>query len=154
MSSNLTPSAGYSKIHMKYLGIDYGTKKSGVAISDADGRVAFPHSVVPASDALATIAALVEKEGVGQIVVGESRDLAGAPNVVQAQIAEFGRELGELTGVSVTYEQEFFTSALAARQFAPAEKSRKANPAHTNLDASAAALLLQSFLDRINRNGN
>ena len=140
---------------MKYLGIDYGTKKIGVAISDDAGRVAFPLTVVPAGrDALAAIDALVEEHGVGQIVVGESRDLSGAPNAVQAQIKEFGRELNELTQVPLVFEPEFFTSVLAARQFAPEEKTRKKNPAHTNLDASAAALLLQSFLDKMNKHGH
>lgn len=133
---------------MKYLGIDYGTKKVGVAISDEEGRVAFPHAVLPAKDALAAVAALIDEQGVGQVVVGESRDLSGLPNPVQKQIAEFARELGELTEVPVVLEQEFFTSALAARQFAPEEKSRKKNPEHANLDASAAALILQGYLDR------
>jgi RNase H-fold protein (predicted Holliday junction resolvase) len=48
----------------------------------------------------------------------------------------------------VEYEREFFTSSLAARQFAPEAKSRKANPSQDKLDASAAALILQSYLDK------
>lgn len=134
---------------MKYLGIDYGTKRIGLATGSDETRVAFPHSVVPAGPAaLATIDALCKQEGIDALVVGESRDLAGNPNAVMEAIDEFARDLGELTGLPVHFEREFFTSALAARQFAPEEKSRKANPAHANLDASAAALILQSFLDK------
>lgn len=134
---------------MKYLGIDYGTKRIGVAISDEAGRVAFPLRVVAAGkDALAEIDALAEANEVGLIVVGESRDLSGAPNPVHAKIEEFARELSELSGIDVVFEREFFTSALAARQFAPEATSRKENPSHDKLDAAAAALILQSFLDK------
>lgn len=135
---------------MKYIGIDYGTKKIGIAVSDDDGRVAFPLMTVPAGKgALAAIVAVIEERGIGQIVVGESHNLDGMPNAVQTQITEFGRELQELTGVPVVFEREFFTSTLAARQFAPEQKSRKQNPSHEKLDAAAAALILQGHLDRI-----
>ena len=137
---------------MKYLGIDYGTKRIGVAVSDPEGRVAFPLTVVSANGvALAVVAGLVEQHGAGEIVMGESRDLSGQPNPVQKKIEEFGRELGELTSVSVVYSPELFTSALAARQFTPEAGSRKKNPSHDNLDASAAALILQGFLDKLKR---
>ncbi|MDE2071470.1 MAG: Holliday junction resolvase RuvX [Patescibacteria group bacterium] len=140
---------------MKYLGLDYGTKRIGVAVSDGEGRVAFPLTVVPAGrGALAEIDALIKKEGAQKIVIGESRDFSGKANPVQEDIAQFKADLEELSGLPVVFQQEFFTSALAARQFAPAEKSRKKNPDHTDLDASAAALLLQSFLDTLNRDGN
>jgi putative Holliday junction resolvase len=134
---------------MKYLGIDYGTKNIGVAVSDGNGRVAFPLATIAAGKtALAEVSALVSEHGIGQIVVGESRNLAGEPNALHARAEEFSRELGELSGVPVAFEREFFTSALAARQYAPEEKSRKANPPQEKLDASAAALKLQSYLDR------
>jgi putative Holliday junction resolvase len=134
---------------MKYLGIDYGTKRIGLALSDADGRVAFPHSVAPADlTALTAIDRLCKESGVGALVVGESRDLSGKPNPLQEDIDEFARDLGALTGLPVHFEREFFTSALAARHLAPEEKTRKAHPSHEKLDASAAALILQSYLDR------
>jgi len=66
-------------------------------------------------------------------------------------IEQFKSDIAELTGLPVSYEREFFTSALAARQFAPEEKSRKANPNQDKLDASAAALILQSFLDKLKK---
>ena len=134
---------------MKYLGIDYGTKRIGLATGSDETRVAFPHSVVAAGPgALAAIDVLCKEEGVEALVVGESRNFSGEPNAVMEDITEFARDLGELTNLPVQFEREFFTSALAARQFAPDEGSRKQNPEHKNLDASAAALILQSFLDR------
>lgn len=134
---------------MKYLGIDYGTKRIGLAVSDDEGRVAFPLTIITASPlAAGEIAALAHQRGVQKIIIGESRDLRGARNAVMEDIELFAKDLEELSKLPVAYEREFFTSALAARQFAPEEKSRKANPPHEQLDASAAALILQSYLDR------
>ena len=134
---------------MKSLGIYFGTKRIGLAVSDETGSLAFPHSTVKASpNALSEIAEVVKKEGIGQIVVGESRDFQNERNAVMEQIDEFKKDLAELTNIPVAYEREFLTSVHAARQFAP-DGSRKQNASHEKLDASAAALILQSYLDRI-----
>lgn len=134
---------------MKYLGIDYGKKRIGVALSDEAGRVAFPREVVSAGpEAISKIVGLAKAEGVQKIIIGESSDLAGQPNQIMEDIEQFKSDLAELTGLPLEYEKEFFTSSLAARQWAPEEKSRKQNPGHKNLDASAAALILQSYLDK------
>lgn len=137
---------------MKYLGIDYGTKKIGLALSDDDGRVAFPHSVIKAGpQALSEIHSLITERGVGEIILGESRDYTGEKNAVMEDIEQFKRDLEELTSLPVHFEQELLTSAQAARQFAPEEGSRKQNPSQDMLDAAAAALILQSFLDKMNK---
>lgn len=134
---------------MKYLGIDYGTKRIGVAVSDDTGSLAFPLGVIKAgSGALEEVAGLVRENAVQGIVIGESRDNKGKANEVMEDIEQFKKDIGELTGLPTSFEREFFTSTMAARQFAPEEKSRKANPSHANLDASAAALILQSYLDK------
>ncbi len=123
---------------MKYLGVDYGTKRIGVAVSDDDGKVAFPLSVV-ASDqkALGAVAALAQEKKVEKIILGESRDFKGQPNDVMEDIEQFKIDLAEMSGLPVEYEPEFMTSAMASR-----EGESK------SLDASAAALILQSYLDR------
>ena len=134
---------------MKYLGIDYGTKRIGVAVSNDDGTMAFPHSVVAAGPkAVSEIDTLIQTNGVGAVVLGESRNLQGAPNAVQEDIEQFKKDLEELTGLVVAYQSEFFSSAAAARQFTP-DGSRKENPSQEKLDASAAALILQSYLDTL-----
>jgi len=134
---------------MKYLGIDYGTKRIGVAVSDDTGSLAFPLAVVGAGPgALDAVAALVKEHKAEKVVVGESRNNKGGHNEVMEDIKQFKKDLAQLCGLAVEIEPEFFTSTMAARQFAPEERSRKANPKHDNLDASAAALILQSYLDR------
>jgi putative Holliday junction resolvase len=133
---------------MKYLGIDYGTKRIGLATSDGGGSMAFPYSTVKAGrGALSDIDGVIKKEGIDKIVLGESRDFKGEPNAVMEDIAEFKKDLEELTGLTVEFEAEFLSSAAAARQF-DGDFGRKDKPSQEKLDASAAAVILQSYLDR------
>jgi putative holliday junction resolvase len=134
---------------MKYLGIDYGTKRIGVAVSDEGGSLAFPLSTIAAgTNALGEIVEIINREWAEKIVIGESKNFKGEPNKVMEDIEQFKKDLAELTQLPVEYEQEFFSSTQAARQFAPEKKSRKVNPSQEKLDAAAAALILQSYLDR------
>jgi putative Holliday junction resolvase len=136
---------------MKYLGIDYGTKRIGLATSDEGGKIAFPLTTIEAGrEALNSILEIVKEKNIEKIILGESRNYKNEPNLVMEDIEQFKKDLSELTGLEVVYEQEFFTSTLAARQFDP-DGSRKQKPSQEGLDASAAALILQSYLDRQDR---
>lgn len=137
---------------MRYLGIDYGTKRIGLALSDEEGSMAFPHRIIDAgARALEDVLALVDKEHVGAVILGESKDLRGAPNRVMADIEAFKLAL-EARGVAVRYEPEFMTSAQAARP-AKGEERPVASPSARGkdgpADASAAALILQGYIDRM-----
>ncbi len=132
---------------VKHLGIDYGTKRIGVALSDEEGKLAFPHGVIPAGPkALSAVAELARANTAGKIVVGESRNYKNEPNAVMEDIELFKKDLEELTGLPVEYEAEFMTSAAALRHTQD-KRGEKTSDA-LNLDASAAALILQSYLDR------
>ena len=133
---------------MKSLGIDYGTKRIGVAVSDDTGSIAFPLTTVLAGPkALEEVANIALVNNVEQIIIGESLDFKGEPNEVMEDIEQFKIDIAELASVPVLYEREFMSSAQAARQFAP-DGSRKKNPSQEKLDAAAAALILQSYLDK------
>ena len=133
---------------MKHLGIDYGTKRIGIAVSDEGGSLAFPLTTVAAgANALGEVVEIINREWVEKIVIGESKNFKGEANPVMEDIEQFKKDLAELTRLPVEYEQEFFSSTQAARQFAP-DGSRKKNPSQEKLDASAAALILQNYLDR------
>ncbi|HEY4504350.1 MAG TPA: Holliday junction resolvase RuvX [Candidatus Paceibacterota bacterium] len=125
---------------MKYLGIDYGAKRIGLAVSDAGGRIAFPRKVLAneGEKSLRYVALLCEKEAVGEVVFGQSLDYKGRPNPIQTQIENWKLKLEKLCHIPVYYQQEVLTSFEAAR-----------NTGKEMLDASAAALILQSYLDRI-----
>ncbi len=122
---------------MKILGIDYGEKKVGIAISDEKGKMAFPNCVLRNSGTLALdILNLAKKEGVSIIVLGESRDFGGRANPVMAAIQKLKGEL-ERRGFTVRLQQEY-SSSVEARRF------QGENDMH---DASAAAIILQRYLD-------
>lgn len=124
---------------MRILGIDYGAKRVGLALSDPSGKFARPYAVWPRGvDLVERLATLCAQEAVGKIVLGESKNFAQAPNAIMKRIEKFKRELTAQTGLPVVYEPEFLTSAQAARTGGP--------PAE--LDAQAAALILQSYLER------
>ncbi len=135
---------------MRYLGIDYGTKKVGLALSDEAGRMGFPHAVVANTPRLVEeVAALIATKNVGAVVLGESRDFTGRENPVASAARAFAKHLGERAGVPVFFEPEVFTSAEARRQHEGTEKTRAPRQTRgARVDASAAALILTSYLSR------
>ncbi|MBI4120896.1 MAG: pre-16S rRNA-processing nuclease YqgF [Parcubacteria group bacterium] len=124
---------------MKSMGIDYGSRKTGIALSDDEGTIAFPHKVLPTDKRLSgSIADLVITEGVGQIVIGESIGYSNKENPIMKGIRQLKKELEAKTGIPVLFESEMFTSA----------EAKRFQGERDGIDASAAALILQHFIDR------
>lgn len=129
---------------MRYLGIDFGTKKVGLALSDEAGTMGFPHAVVPNDTRLLEeVAKRIAAEDVQAVVIGESRDYSGKENLVAKEARSFGTLLAEKTGMPVHFEMEALTTQEARRTLSG---ERGAQTAMT--DASAAALILTSYLSR------
>lgn len=113
----------------------------GVALSDESGRLAFPHSVLPNDKKLVPeITAIAKEQKVKAIIVGESKNLDGKANSLMTQIDVFVKVIHKETRKPVHLEPEFWTSFQAGRWQGKTKK----------LDASAAAIILQSYLDRKN----
>src|SRR3989338_5619571 len=126
---------------MRYLGIDYGTKRIGLAVSDLNGRLAFPKEVVKNNgELMRKIGEIISKEKIAEIVVGESLDFAGLPNILQKEIEFFISNLNRKFKLSTHREKNFF----------PPVEPRRYEDKGTSVDASAAALILQRFLDKKN----
>jgi len=133
---------------MRYLGIDYGSKRVGLALSDEDGTMGFPHATVANTPRLIDeLCALVAKENIGAAVIGESRNFHGEENPIAKDAGALGSLLAERSGVPVFYESETFTSVEARRAPAKSEKTRSPKK-HKNVDASAASLILTGYLSR------
>ncbi len=125
---------------MRFLGIDFGLKRVGIALSDESGTLAFPHSVLPNNQNLvAEVVQIAKEQKVKAIVLGESKDLSGKANPLQKDIEAFKKAVMKETKKPVHFELEFWSSFQAARYQGKTDK----------LDASAAAIILQSYLDRI-----
>jgi len=140
---------------MKYLGIDFGSKRVGTAVSDENGEMAFPYSVLQNTGngkLLEEIQKIIEKEKIEAVVIGESKNFAGEPNEIMKGIEKFKKELETKTGFEVFLEPEFLTSAQAEhiqrRRPGSASRPWRREPKNEMHDASAAAIILQSFLDR------
>lgn len=123
---------------MRILGIDYGSKRVGVAVSDESRTFALPVSVVQNTpDLMAEIGKIATDHECKEIVLGESRNYKGEANEILIPSMNFKDALEKL-GYTVHFEPEFMTSIQAERLQGKNEKT----------DASAAALILQSYLDR------
>ena len=153
---------------MKFLGIDYGTKRIGVAISDENGTLAFPKEILMNdSNTMKKLGQIIEKENIGEFVMGESVDFSGKLNALSARIEVFILELKKRFKLPVHKQKEFLTSVEARRyenlggQTKNSKNSKRGlnlSQAHSKVkqiksgraDASAAALILQRYLDKIN----
>lgn len=119
------------------MAIDYGAKRVGIASTDETGNFALPRAVWPNDKTLLDkILKLKEEEGIEKIIIGESRNLDGSTNPIQKEIDRFKSEL-EKRGVEVVSHPEVFTTIEAQRLQGQTEM----------VDASAAALILKSFID-------
>lgn len=146
---------------MRYLGVDYGTKRIGVALSDENGKMAFAYSVIVnigAEKVLAKIKKICAENSVGKIVLGKSLNYKGEPNPIMEEIERFKAGLEKETNLPIIYQNETLTSAEARRPLSGERKrppilSKKRSPekekkARMKVDASAAALILQGYLDK------
>lgn len=123
---------------MRILGIDYGKKRVGIAVSDESRKFALPVSVLMNSGVLvAEIVKIALQHEVKEIVMGESRNFKQEANTILEDSIVLKKEL-EKGGYIVHFEPEFMTSVQA-------ERFQGKNIMH---DASVAAIILQSYLDR------
>jgi len=134
---------------MRSLGIDFGEKRIGLAISDPEGRLAVPLATLERRNdrsALRQIAEIVEREGVGRLVLGEPVDLEGNRGPFADRVRRFGERLAEMTRLPLEMVGETLTSAEAAGRLRQAGIAARRNP--ERIDAVAAQILLQEALDR------
>lgn len=126
---------------MRHLGIDYGAKRIGVALSDVGGRIAFPYSVIHRRGNIFIfdqISALIKQEGVEIIVIGLPLGMDGEETQESGRVREFAKELGTKTSLPIALENEMFSSRMV----------KDAGVAKEHVDEASAALVLQSYLDK------
>lgn len=121
------------------MGIDYGEKRVGIAVSDEGGKMAFPLDVLSNDKRLLQrIKQACKSEKIKQIVIGASKDLAGKDNPIFRDAKEFSKKLSTSIKLPIYWEPEFYTT----------KEAQRLQGKHGMLDASAAAIILKSFLDK------
>ncbi len=138
---------------MKLLGIDYGEKKIGIAISDERAKFAFPHGVINNTSAnlvLNVIKIICDKNNVGRIILGQSLDFKKQPNPIMKRVEKFKSFLEERLKIPIEYENEILTTKQAERAIRKSRTGARMKPRkkEEKTHASAAALILQSYLDK------
>ena len=132
----------------RVLGLDLGDARIGVAISDPERRLAVPLGTVrtgPPEDVRA-IARLVAEHGIALVVVGHPLLLSGAPGDRARHAEAFADALEGVLGVPVVLEDERLSTREAERALRAAGRSGR--EVRREVDRSAAAVILQAFLDR------
>ncbi len=125
---------------MKLMAVDYGAKRVGIASTDEAGEFAIPRMVLPNDEnLLKAILDFALENKIEKIVIGESKNLDGKLNPIMEDIVRFADTLGE-DGLEVVFHPEVYTS-MEAQQI----------QGKTGMnDASAAALILKSYIDSQN----
>ncbi len=140
---------------MRVLGIDYGERRIGLAVSDATGTLASPLRSVPGSRDAGTAAAAVLRvlaefaaadDPIAAVVVGLPTRLDGSANEQTPRARAFAAALARRAGCPVVEQDERLTSHEADQLLAEQEPDWRARKAR--LDAAAAAVILQEYLDR------
>jgi putative Holliday junction resolvase len=134
---------------MKILAVDFGLSRIGIAVSDETGSLARPLAVVKHTsirDDAARVAALAREQNAATIIVGQSLDESGAPNVAGRSAARFSQEVAKRTSIAVVLWDESLSTLDAAQQHRSTGARRGAR--RRSLDDRAAAVILQSYLDR------
>lgn len=131
---------------MKYLGIDFGSKKVGFAQSDDEGRIAFPLMISPNDEnLLKDTLELIRAMKFSTVVIGESVDEKGKPNKIAKEARAYGAQIESALDVVVAYEKEWYSTVEARKQ--------PGNEGNHEVDDQAAAIVLQRYLDKINGPG-
>ncbi|MGM0629457.1 MAG: RuvX/YqgF family protein [Patescibacteria group bacterium] len=124
---------------MRFLGIDYGKKRVGLAVSDETESLAFPYdTVLNNSDLLIKVLSICDKEDIDGVVIGESLTLSGKDNPLMRDITLFKKKILAEKNVDIFMEPEFSTT----------QEAKKIQGTVKYTDASAAAIILQRFLEK------
>ena len=135
---------------MRYLGVDYGERRTGLALSDPEGRVAYTLKVLThwsPSDQLAEVLREARSSGSAAVVVGRPLSLAGEEGPAARKVQRFAGRLSS-QGVRVVLLDERLTTRQAKNALQTAGVGERAQ--RSVVDQVAATLILQSYLDHLN----
>ena len=133
----------------RIIAIDYGLKRTGIAVSDSAGIIAFPLETVSSKEVIKYLEKYFSKEKVDCIVVGMPKQNNGSDSEIVPQVKSFIKELKKkIPGVIVKEEDERFTSVLARRALIDSGVKKMQRRNKQLVDVTSAAILLQGYLEK------
>lgn len=133
----------------RILAIDYGMKRTGIAVTDELQIIASGLTTIPSNTAIAFLKDYFKKENVGKVLIGEPKQMNGQPSestpIIEKFVAEFTTTFPEMTVVRV---DERFTSKMAFQTMIDSGLSKKQRQNKGLVDEIAATILLQDYLTR------
>ncbi len=134
----------------RILAIDYGTKRTGIAVSDPLRIIASGLETVPTAQLVPWLESYLEREAVEVIVMGMPRQMDGTPSqtfpAIEALVAQLRRRFPT---VEVEYEDERFTSVLAQKAILEGGVKKMARRDKALVDRVSATIILQSYMQRL-----
>lgn len=135
----------------RIIAIDYGLKRTGIAVSDADGIIAFPLDAVRSHETILYLKNYLLKEKVDCIVVGMPRQTNGSDSSISQQVRIFIKELKKnISNVEVREEDERYTSVIAQRSLIESGVKKMQRRDKSLVDVTSATILLQGYLEKLN----
>src|SRR5690349_6450351 len=136
----------------RVLAIDYGTKRTGLAVTDSLRIIATPLETVPSTELLNYLKTYLQKETVDEFVVGMPKTLKNEDSEIAPQVRKFVEELKKtFPDKPVHLADERFTSSMAMRAMIDGGMKKKDRQVKGNVDKISATIILQSFLESTHR---
>ncbi len=133
----------------RILAIDYGLKRTGLAVTDPLKIIASPLTTINTPEVFEFVKQYIAKENVEKIIVGFPYYKEGETTEWQKKIINFAGELKNLTGIAVELYDESYTSKLAVQAMVQGNMKKKDRQKKENIDKLSATILLQDYLNSL-----
>ena len=134
----------------RIMALDYGSKRTGIAVTDELQLIASGLMTVPTAELMQTLETYLTKEKVRTIVVGEPRQMDATPSEIELEIEGFIEKLrNRYPELNIARQDERFTSKLAVNSLIASGVKKKKRQSKALLDEVSATIILQAYLDRI-----
>lgn len=133
----------------RILAIDFGIKRTGLAVTDEMQMIAFGLTTVSTNDLISFLKDYIKKERVDLFVVGEPKQMDNTPSESEAAIQLFLKDLqNNMPSIPVSREDERFTSKMAFQTMIDSGLKKKQRKNKALIDEISATIILQSYLDK------
>ena len=131
----------------KYIGIDYGKKRTGLSISDYDKIISFPLETVETPNLLNFLKDLTKKEKIEKIIIGKPLKLNSKIHALENEIVDFIESINRtFPNISIHRVDERFTSKISNKILNQLETKKKIRMDKSIIDKISASLILESYL--------